>query len=316
MARIDLNKAFKTSNWTEDGSQKTAANATSFMIDGLRSMDLDGSRLDIRSIPIEKIRPREVNEFGQTNIDALAESIRLYGLINPLSVVYHPDEDVYIISSGHRRYEALTRLHKEYPNDDAFSHIDCAVYEVTTDKVKLAQGLPFIRPEQEEGIYRDSNLENRQLTYSDVAHQIRYLVRRFDDETYVARLRERAVELGLPTRAADFDKTKLIMSVLSQSRYEGWGRETIRQYLKVQEAGREDLLDAIEEGGITVKSAYKLAIADNKKNRNRKTNKIAALKKNVNAVIKEAETRTYTAAERDTIRTMIRALEEILENQE
>ena len=47
-------------------------------------------------------------------------------------------------------------------------------------------------------------------------------------------------------------------------------RETIRQYLKVQEAGREDLLDLIEAGSITVFRAYKTAIADTKKSRNRK----------------------------------------------
>lgn len=315
MPKANINSAFASRAMADEGRKKSASHATSIMTAGFDSLVLDRSKLDVRSIPIEKIRPREVNDFSITNIDSLAESIRFYGLINPLSVVHHPDEDIYVISSGHRRYEALKRLHSEYPNDEAFSSIDCAVYEITTDSFKLAQGLPYISPEQEEGIYRDSNLENRQLTYTEVARHIRYLVHRFEDADYVAKLRAHAEELGVPTRAADYDKAKLIMQVLSESRYEGWNRETIRQYLKVQEAGREDLLDLIEDGSITVFRAYKTAIAETNKSRNRKTNKIAALKKSVNAVLKESETRTYTEAEKDTVKQLIRTLEEILERQ-
>jgi len=109
-----------------------------------------------------------------------------------------------------------------------------------------------------------------------------------------------------------YGKTK----AAKQYGYEGWNRETIRQYLKVQEAGREDLLDLIEDGSITVFRAYKTAIAETNKSRNRKTNKIAALKKSVNAVLKESETRKYSEAERDTVRQLIGMLNEILENQE
>ena len=316
MPKANINSAFASRAMADEGRKKSASHATSIMTAGFDSLVLDRSKLDVRSIPIEKIRPREVNEFGQTNIEGLAESIRLFGLINPLSVVHYPDEDIYVISSGHRRFAALQKLHNEYPADERFSSVDCAVYEITTDSFKLAQGLPYISPEQEEGIYRDSNLENRQLSYTDVAHQIRYLVKRFDDPEYVEKMRTYALEMGLPTRAADFDKRKLIMSVLSESRYEGWNKETIRQYLKVQEAGREDLLDLIENGSITVFRAYKTAIADTKKSRNRKTNKIAALKKSVNAVMKEAETRKYSEAERDTVRQLIEQLKEILETQD
>ncbi len=316
MPKVNINSAFAARSMTDEGRKKAASHATNLMTAGFDSVILDRSRLDVRSIPIEKIRPREVNEFSITNIESLAESIRIYGLINPLSVVHHEDEDIYYISSGHRRYEALKLLHNTYPADEAYSNIDCAVYEMTTDAFKLAQGLPYITPEQEAGIYRDSNLENRQLTYTEVAHHIRYLVNRFEDPEYVEKLRAHAEEMGVPTRAADFDKAKLIAQVLSESRYEGWNRETIRQYLKVQEAGREDLLDLIEDGSITVFRAYKTAIAETNKSRNRKTNKISALKKSVNAVMKEAETRKYSEAERDTVRQLIEQLKEILETQE
>ena len=63
-------------------------------------------------------------------------------------------------------------------------------------------------------------------------------------------------------------------------------------------------------------NAYKQDITDINKGRKRKTNKISALKKSVNAVIKESENRKYTETDRDTIRQLIGMLNEILENQE
>ncbi len=55
-----------------------------------------------------------------------------------------------------------------------------------------------------------------------------------------------------------YGKTK----AAKQYGYEGWNRETIRQYLKVQEAGREDLLDLIEDGSITVFRAFDTPTAE------------------------------------------------------
>ena len=311
MPKININSAFNQTSMADDNRKKAANNATSFLTSGV--FENDKSKLDVKSVPIEKLRPRETNEFEQTGIDKLAQSIRLYGLINPLSVVYHEEEDVYIISSGHRRYLALKQLHEEYPNDDTYKHIDCAVYEVTTDRFKLAQGLPYITPEQEEGIYRDSNLENRQLTYSEVARQIRYLVKKFDDEDYVDRLRARAKEQGVITRLADYNKTKLILSVLSESHYDGWKTETIRQYLKIVESGQEELLDAIENNEMTVYAAYKKVVLDANQTRKRKTNRLPGLKKKVTEFAREAETRKYTDQELNQIQELISTLQVILD---
>lgn len=310
MAKIDINKAFSGAV-TSENRKKTANNATSLMTGGVYVFDK--SKLDIRSIPIEKIRPRVVNEFLQSNIENLSQSIKLYGLINPLSVVYHEEDDTYIISSGHRRYLALKQLHEQYPNDKLYSKVDCAVYEVTEDSFKLAQGLPYITPEQEEGIYRDSNLENRQLTYPEVARQIRYILKKFDDPDYVDRMRERAAEQGIVTRSFDYNKTKLIMSVLSDQNYDGWNKETIRQYLKIKDAGREDLLNRIENGEMAVYTAYKQVVEDQKQTRHRKTNKLSLLKKGVAAFVKEAEKREYSRREIEEINGLIRELQAIVE---
>ena len=311
MPKLDLNSALNK-NVNSEERRKKAAEATSFMTSAFDMLSMDQSRLNIKSVPIEKIRPREINEFEQTGIETLIESIRLFGLINPLSVVYHADEDVYIISSGHRRFQALSYLHKENPKSEEYANVDCAVYEITTDTFKLAQGLPYISPEQEEGIYRDSNIENRQLSYSDVAHQIRYILNRFDDPEYIKKIRKHAADMGIPTRDADFNKTKLIMSVLSQSHFQGWKQETIRQYLKVKEAGREDLLDAIENQNMAVSAAYKLVVKENNQSRRRKTNKIKAIKNSTDELLKEASKRDYDEKELKELEEVVRKLTDLI----
>ncbi len=98
------------------------------------------------------------------------------GIIRRLQFFYRPDKDIYIISTGYRWYKAIGTLGEQFPHDERFKTIDCAVYEVTDDQFKLKQALPYIIREQEEGIYRDSNLENRQLSYEDVVKQIRYII--------------------------------------------------------------------------------------------------------------------------------------------
>ena len=265
-------------------------------------------------MPIEKIKPRNINEFADTDTDSLAESIRLCGLINPLSVVYHEKEDIYIISSGHRRYAALKSLHEQYPDVDDYKTIDCSVYEVTDDEFRLSQGLPYISSEQEEAIYRDSNLENRQLSYTDVAHQIRYIVKKFDNPDYIQKLKDRAVQTQGLNSNVDYSKRTLIMSVLAESHYEGWNRETIRQYLKIQEAGREDLLDKIESGEMTVYAAYKETVESKNQTRNRKTNKLSGLSKAIDQFKEEAKDRTYSEKEIKRIRNLIFELELIVKN--
>ena len=301
---------------TSEGRRKVASGATSILI-GSPSVEVeDRSKLDVRSIPIYKIKERTVNEFSETDVSGLAASIRLCGLINPLSVVHHGDTDEYVICSGHRRFHAIKRLHEEYPDDPDYQDVDCAVYEVTDDEFLLKQGLPYITSEQEESIYRDSNLENRQLSYSDVARQIRYLVNRFEDEQFVVKLRKHAAESGIVTRDGDFDKRKLIMSVLAESNYDGWNRETIRQYLKVKDAGREDLLDLIEENKMSVNKAYNQVILENNQKRERPTNKLPILKRHVAAFAKESETRQYSEDELSELRKIADTLEMILEMQQ
>ena len=318
MPKVDINAALTSDSQVSNNRRGMARKATNALLGGLGSgasdMFAQESALRVQAVPIEKIRERDINDFSDdADINSLAESIRLYGLINPLSVVHHPDEDIYVISAGHRRFKAIKILNDQYPHDERYKTIDCAVYVVTDDDFKLKQGLPYITKEQEDGIYRDSNLESRQLSYEDVAKQIRHIVHRFDDPTYLKFVRDNLDKQGIRTYTAHTDKVKLIVNVLSTQKYSGWSRETIRQYLQIMDAGRDDILDKIENEGLRVSAGYKTMTADAKKNRNRKTTKITGLRKAVSQFSKEAETRVYSKDEIKEIKGYIEVLQGIVD---
>ena len=306
MPKKDLNAAFEAMNLTSKKSMVEAA-TQGFMEHTFEALG-DITKVPVKPIPLKSIRKREVNEFSDVDNMELEESIREYGLINPISVCHRRGEDIYIISAGERRFNAYKALNEKFPGK--YQEIDCRIYELTSDEELLSRGLPYISPEQEAAIYRDSNLLARQLTEKDVAKQIRIIVDRLDDETYLESLRNSAKKNGLKTYS-DPDKTKLIISVLASLNYKGWSREKIRQYLKVREAGRGDLLDEIENG-MAVNKAYKQVVEDTHRSRNRKTNKLPALVKNINELVEEAKEKEYSVKELKAIKDCIKKLESIV----
>lgn len=307
MPKVDLNNAFATQSTPE--RKKVAANATSIWTSGGINFNESKSLLNVISLKLSEILTRENNNFSQDNIESLAYSIEKYGLINPISVVHDEEKDTYTITSGHRRYAALCLLHEWYPSEKDYESVDCSVYELTSDEHKLQLGLPYISKEQEEGIYRDSNLETRQLTYSEVAYEIRHIIERFDDPEYLEKLRKRAAKNGTKTKANTyFDKAKLTLDVLSTQNYSGWKKETVREYIKIWENERHDLIEAIEQGNMKVSAAYKMMIAEQNLSRDRKTNKLTGLTKAVDAIRKEAENKDYSLDEQKEIYEMAQYL--------
>ena len=73
------------------------------------------SKLDtdeIQHIGLERIRCNAGNFYAVENVDDLADSIRLSGLLQPLLVVPAEDGD-YRLISGHRRFKAIRQLYEE-----------------------------------------------------------------------------------------------------------------------------------------------------------------------------------------------------------
>lgn len=78
-----------------------------------------------RSIDIDEIEVNKNNIARICDIDELAESIRLYGLMKPLEV-YETDEGSYRLLGGERRYTALKKLVDS--DSDLDTDVPCLVY--------------------------------------------------------------------------------------------------------------------------------------------------------------------------------------------
>ena len=71
------------------------------------------SSYDIKNIPIDKIRTNPKNDYPMVLIDRLAQTILVFGLIEPLEVI--PESDGYYkLESGERRLTAIKPLINQY----------------------------------------------------------------------------------------------------------------------------------------------------------------------------------------------------------
>lgn len=76
---------------------------------GETAAKLEPEGVQEREIPLDEIEENEANAYAQTDIEELAESIKLVGLHQPL-VVWPKPEGGYLLIAGHRRRNALALL--------------------------------------------------------------------------------------------------------------------------------------------------------------------------------------------------------------
>lgn len=92
------------------------------LVPEMKVSESDTKRIEM--IPISEIRANPKNFYSMTNIQELADSIELNGLLEPLCVF---KRDGYMLFSGHRRFQALRFLH-EKNNFTKWKEIPCIVY--------------------------------------------------------------------------------------------------------------------------------------------------------------------------------------------
>jgi len=87
------------------------------------TQDRNAVTLTVKDIPIGDIRIQGNVRTEYTEINELAESIRLYGLLQPITV--YADKDGYIVKTGHRRFMAYKMLYQTEP--ERFNSIRCII---------------------------------------------------------------------------------------------------------------------------------------------------------------------------------------------
>lgn len=157
----------------------------------------------ITMIPIAELRPNGGNFYSTSNIDDLADSIELNGLLEPLCVFRRGQgTGDYVIFSGHRRYKAL-RLLYEKSGFKKWTEVPCIVYPDPHDA------------NRETVMLIHANSTGRILSNWEKAQQARRL-----KEALVA-MREGGAEL--PGRIRDLVAEEMQMSASKLARLEAIG---------------------------------------------------------------------------------------------
>lgn len=106
-------------------------------IDPKRKIMIDTKKhVDVRLVPLAKIQPdpsQPRKSIVKETIEGLAQSIKEHGMLQPITVEYLAEKDIYLVRLGQRRYEASKLLKLE--------EIPCIIADDTTDNTRFEQQL-------------------------------------------------------------------------------------------------------------------------------------------------------------------------------
>jgi ParB family chromosome partitioning protein len=91
------------------------------------------THFEIKNIPIDKIEPSKVNQYGIRDIEDLAASIEEMGLLHNLVVKDANDNGLYEIISGERRYKACMLLFEN--GDEQFKYLPCKIEKTVSNTI-------------------------------------------------------------------------------------------------------------------------------------------------------------------------------------
>lgn len=206
--------------------------------------------MDVVNIPRDQIQKNPNNHYSISGIDSLAESIKQYGLLQPLHVM--ETENGYRLLGGERRLTAIDTLIK----DDAVSDwtedtlIPCVVKDAEDVKLDLS-------PENKERYaIITSNREQRAYTDGDRYMEIQEWKKIIDE------LRSKGIEYinGVDEEGNEKKvgiKGEKTRDILAQTT--GMSRGQINNFETVHNSGTDKLKDALLQGKISVSTAAKAA---------------------------------------------------------
>lgn len=180
----------------------------------------------ISFIPRERLRQNEKNFYATSNIDELADSIALNGIIEP--IIVRPVRDGsgdYRIISGHRRFLAICELAKAEP--ERWDRVPAIIREPTSDVL-------------EELLLIEANRATRVMSSADTMRQAeRY-------RELLAELKRQGVEIPGRLRDAVAEAMQISASRLARL-------DVIRKNLS------PEWMEAFETGSLSESAAYELA---------------------------------------------------------
>lgn len=202
-------------------------------------------------IPRNKIRKNEKNKYSIKGIASLAESIKTYGLVQPLHVA--PAEDgMYTLLGGERRLTAIDLLIKDKEtkdwNEDTL--IFCVVKGLEDVKLDLSE------ENKERYAIITTNREQRKYTDADQYMEIqewKLIIEELREKgiEYISQYDDDGNEKPIPIKG---EKTR---DILTQTT--GISRGQINKFETVHNQGSDELKTALMDGKISVSVAEKAA---------------------------------------------------------
>lgn len=203
------------------------------------------------NIPREQIKKNPKNKYSITGIPALAESIKQYGLVQPLHVA--PKEDgVYLLLGGERRLTAIDLLIEDDSVTEwtADTLIPCVIKGIDDVKLDLSE------ENKERYAIITTNKEGRVYTDGDTYMELQ------EWKKIIEELREKGIEYidnydeegnvnPLPI------KGNTTRDILAQAT--GMSRGQVNKFETVHNKGSESLKNALLDGKISVSAAEKAA---------------------------------------------------------
>jgi ParB/RepB/Spo0J family partition protein len=152
--------------------------------------------IKLGEIKIDKfnVRKKEI----QTGLEELKQSIKVFGLMQPITVYFDAVKKVYVIIAGQRRFNTYTVLNEENPNE-GYDTIEAKIIdEPATEDLKkalsLTENLTQVQMENTDVVRAVTDLYNTYRDYDIVQQE--FALTRFMIDKYVslARLPERLVQ--------------------------------------------------------------------------------------------------------------------------
>jgi len=152
--------------------------------------------IKLGEIKIDKfnVRKKEI----QTGLEELKQSIKVFGLMQPITVYFDAVKKVYVIIAGQRRFNTYIVLNEENPNE-GYDTIEAKIIdEPATEDLKkalsLTENLTQVQMENTDVVRAVTDLYNTYRDYDIVQQE--FALTRFMIDKYVslARLPERLVQ--------------------------------------------------------------------------------------------------------------------------
>ncbi len=210
--------------------------------------------IEMKFIPRSKITFSENNDYEQNDIEQLAESILMLGLIHPMEARYDIERDLYIIESGERRTRAIDLLLEKYLSSENIPSSELKYFQKNVKGFANGYPLTIKHPDTDENGELTELEEIESMLRLDEANlQVRD-ISAYNKAIYIKRKKE------LLQRRNNLLPQEQKVNVLNElSEQSHLSRRTVMKYVAVAEKLIPELQEEFDKNNISLNEGSKYA---------------------------------------------------------